>query len=287
MFDDDVLEELADEKQREVPPVFIAFYSGGFYKDEGVKLVDPVIQAVRDCGLSDEDTLVLHHPDGYGMEGSGYDPYPAYLDRLEEEIDKVPTRRGRRLILFGHSRGMCPAFALACRLGVQRVVKIYVLGGGAIIPGYKTGWEHVSDHFKTGGDDLIVKWLASMQPDNLILKKATECNEKQLEAMMVESKWLTNLITLTRLQYKFAMFPEPNRDLKVTDVPIMGFILAKDPGAQRKDLEHWSKSTTAKVELVELDSGHMDCLSPQGGKGSKVFPLGDIIGKDIKKCFLA
>mmetsp|Transcript_36743 Transcript_36743/g.84594 ORF Transcript_36743/g.84594 Transcript_36743/m.84594 type:complete len:287 (+) Transcript_36743:49-909(+) len=284
MFDDDVMEDLLREKLDEYPPIFVAFYSGGFYPAEGEKLVEPILQAVKEQGL--KDTLILHHPDAYGMEGSGYEPYPAYLDRLVEEIDKDPQRAGRRLLLFGHSRGVCPAYALACRLGQRRVKKIYVTATGGFQLGEKTGWEHISEHFKSGGDDLVVKWLLTNNPGNAILEQAAKSKPQELEAMLADSKWFRDLMTLTKLQYKTAMFPDPTRDLKVTDVPIMSFPLTQDPSADKKSCAAWTKCTTAKVEYVEINTTHMGVLKPQAKKGSseqKHFPLGIAIGKDIKQ----
>lgn len=285
-FDDDVLDEMTqDDAARE--PILVGFYSGGFYPEEGRALLTDVMETAKKHDI--KDTLILDHPDGYGMKGSGYEPYPGYIDRLVEEIDKEPSRKGRPLLLLGHSRGGCPAMAVATRLG-SRVLKVYLLSCSGMEPGKPTGWEGLAEHFKTGGDELILAWLLSMQPGNKILTIALETSKdpKALQELYDDGKWLRNMVELTRLQYREAMFPDMSSGIiDKIQAPIMAISPLQDPGAQPEMMQSLDKLAGGEFELKTVNAGHMDILQATKANKKKGIPykfeLGELLGPDFEK----
>lgn len=286
MFDDDVLDQMVEEDAAR-EPILVGWYSGGFYPPEGRALLTDIMASAREAEI--KDTLVLDHPDGYDIEGEGYDPYPKYIDRLIAEIDSDPARAGRPLLLLGHSRGACPCMAVSTRLG-KRVLKVYIVSCGAMTPGKPTGWEMMSHDFKKGGDELLLAWLLSMQPGNLILKRAldTAADKKALQELYDDSKWLREMVSLTRMQYREAMYPDmPNKVIDVIEAPIMAISPLQDPSCPPEANEGWAKMTTGGFELKTLDAGHMDVLkATQANKKKGIlysFPLGDLLAPDFAK----
>lgn len=290
MFDDDLLDDM-DAKQGEMmskDPVLLLLFSGGFYPDEGRNLLKDVIACAEENGF--RHTFVVDHPDGYDMKGSGYDPYPEYIKRCEEEIDKDPDRAGRPLVIFGHSRGCCGGMALATYFE-DRVIKTFLCACGPIALGTPTMWENLSKHFQTGGDDLILEWLFSMQPGNLILPRALEVArrdpEGELQKMYADSKWLRNMVGLTRLQYKEAMYPLMTGDdpvIQKVHCDICAVCPLKDPGATPEVMAGWENISTGKFQMLEVDAGHIDILQAEKKKGQTIkFPLGDAIGPEFAK----
>mmetsp|Transcript_18513 Transcript_18513/g.49657 ORF Transcript_18513/g.49657 Transcript_18513/m.49657 type:complete len:288 (-) Transcript_18513:84-947(-) len=281
MFDDDVLDEM-DILDASKHPVLVGWYSGGFYKEEGRGLLKDIMETAKEYGM--RDTLVLDHPDEYNMEGEGYEPYRRYVDVLIERIDEDPERTGRPLLLFGHSRGACAAMAVATRLGA-RVLKVYIVATGAMVPDQPSGWEQMSLAFKKGGDELILGWLLSMQPGNLVLARAFEAakaNDGTLQAMYSESKWLTSMVTLTRRQYREAMYPDMTKDVQVLSIPLCAVSPLQDPSTQPEHNAGWNLMTTAECEQLTVDAGHMDVLKAKKKKGHrKEFPLGDLLGPNF------
>lgn len=83
-FDDDVLDQLETPAEPQQEPVLVCFYSGGFYHNDGRKLLNDLLESAAKKGIG--DTLVLGFPDHYGIKGEGYEWWPIYVDRLVEEL---------------------------------------------------------------------------------------------------------------------------------------------------------------------------------------------------------
>merc|ERR1712224_883045 len=167
-------------------PVLVGFYSGGFFHNDGRKLLDNLLECAAKKGIG--ESLILGFPDHYEFRGEGYEWWSKYVDRLVEEIDSEGYS-GRPLLIFGHSRGCCPAMSLATRLGKQ-VLKVYLCGSTPIETGKPTAWEQLSIGFKKGGDKELLAWFSSLQPGNEILARAAALPESEIPKVLDESKWL-------------------------------------------------------------------------------------------------
>lgn len=258
-FDDDVLDQLETPAEPQQEPVLVCFYSGGFYHNDGRKLLNDLLESAAKKGIG--DTLVLGFPDHYDIKGEGYEWWPKYVDRLVEEIDNEGYG-DRPLLVFGHSRGCCPAMSLASRLG-KRVLKVYTCGTGAIAAGEPTPWEMLSINFKKGGDKELLAWFASLQPGNVILERAASLPESEIPQALSESKWLASTVSLMRLQYRNATYPQmigEDAVIKAIPSPIMAFRLMLDAGDTDHAFVPSRFATTAGVELKQIKAGHMDCL---------------------------
>eukprot|EP00440_Ansanella_granifera_P043414 gb/GFBE01047063.1/.p1 GENE.gb/GFBE01047063.1/~~gb/GFBE01047063.1/.p1 ORF type:complete len:503 (+),score=104.18 gb/GFBE01047063.1/:1-1509(+) len=245
---------------RDHEPLFCAWYSGGFSPKDGEKLLAPLLEAVQQVGL---ETATFHFPDAYEMSGRGRGPWASYVDLLVREINQVAGSASRPLVLFGHSRGAAPATTVAYRLG-QRVKKVYIAACGAMRVGEPTGWETLSSHFQEGGDRDLLKWFASLQPENVLLHRtAWETSDAEFEEQIESSKFLSDMLNVMRTQYRDAMFPDPDRDFGEFQAPIMAISPSQDENSQTVHMQDWGLLTSAGFELESVDAGHMDCLQPK------------------------
>lgn len=261
-FDDEALDELDARPEQE--PVLVCFYSGGFFHADGQKLLSDVLSSAARVGLG--DSLVLGFPDHYGIEGEGIEWWPKYVDLLVEQIDSEEAYRGRPLLLFGHSRGACPAMSVATRLG-SRVLKVYITGCGPIEMGKPTAWELLSTAFKKGGDKELLAWFSSLQPGNVILKRASDLPEVEIPNALAQSKWLASTVKLMRLQYRDATFPlmtGDDADIQVISAPLMVGVPLQDAGCTEEICKPWEFSSHGGCEFVVANQGHMDCIVKDG-----------------------
>lgn len=281
-FDFDDLEEKAAQKST---PVFVAWYSGGFSAKDGEALLEPLTTAVK-MAFPAVDVLVLHYPDVYNIEGEGSEPWPTYVDRLVEEIDKEPSRKDRPLILFGHSRGNAPCMTLAARLGA-RVLKIYIAATPAPIPGQPSPFKALSDTFKQTGDVGLLQWFVGLNPGNLMMEgmcKGVVSGEMKIE----DSPFLNSMMTLMRRQYRDAMWPDMERDFKGVVSPILAFGPRLDLDVSLETMQGWGLWTTggAKVKMIS-GAGHMDCLRPSLVDGEVKCILIETLLKDMESTMRA
>lgn len=224
-----------------------------------MKLLQPLMDALRAAGVQ---TKILHFPDAYELDGQGREPWAGYVDKLVEEIDKAAGSSSRPLLLFGHSRGAAPAITVATRLGA-RVRKVYIAACGAMEQGKATGWELLSHRFKEGGDRDLIKWFSSIQPDNILLNRlAYEASDTEFQSQITSSKFFGDMLQLMRVQYRDAMYPDPDRDFNIISAPIMAFSPLLDEGSQPEHLAGWGLLTSGSFQLERVMAGHMDCLMP-------------------------
>mmetsp|Transcript_129245 Transcript_129245/g.326233 ORF Transcript_129245/g.326233 Transcript_129245/m.326233 type:complete len:292 (+) Transcript_129245:80-955(+) len=279
-------DELGDEDQLETfaasssTPIFVAWYSGGFHKEKGEELLTMLLDSVKREFLH-IDTLVLHYPDVYDIEGEGSDPWPSYVDRLIQEIDQEPSRAGRPLILFGHSRGNAPAMTVAARLG-QRVLKIYLAASDAPVIGEPSPFQRLSERFKREGDLGLLEWFVSLNPGNRAMESlytSVASGEMKIE----DSKFGESMITLMRRQYKDAIWPDMERDFKGVCSPIMAFRPEHDPSSTRAGMDRWKEWTTSSARAkVVIRATHMGILGPQMIDGQEECVMIEEILKDMK-----
>lgn len=271
MFDDDLLDQL-DEKEKGEEPLFICWYSGGYKKKDGEALMAPFMDGIRAAGY---DAFCLHFPNEYGMTEEGMEPWPKYIDRLVEEIDSDPKRKGRPMFLFGHSRGNAPAMSLATRLG-PRVLKVFIAASGGPTPGDVSPFQRLSEGFKETGDVGLLTWFVSLNPGNMMMEQML-ATVKDGSMAIEDSAFLNELLKLIRVQYKDAMFPDMTRDIKKLSIPIVAIGPRYDPGSQREAMKVWGFwSDDCVVKMI--DSGHMDCLKPRGPED---FELLEYVLKEI------
>lgn len=276
MFDDlDELDAQLDSQAQAERPMFVAWYSGGYRKKDGEALLAPVTDAVKAAGY---DAFCLHFPNEYGMTEEGMEPWPKYVDRLVEEIDGDPERRGRPMFLFGHSRGHAPALSVATRLGPSRVLKVFVAASGGTLIGDVSPFQRLSEGFKVTGDIGLLEWFVSLNPGNMMMEGMLK-SVKDGVMKPEDSPFLNDLMTLMRVQYKDAMYPDMTRDIKKLECPIVALGPRYDPGAQREAMKVWEQWTDSCVVKM-LDSGHMDCLRP---KADGEFELLEVVLKEIAR----
>eukprot|EP00930_Biecheleria_cincta_P030213 TRINITY_DN20939_c0_g1_i1.p1 TRINITY_DN20939_c0_g1~~TRINITY_DN20939_c0_g1_i1.p1 ORF type:complete len:349 (+),score=82.71 TRINITY_DN20939_c0_g1_i1:84-1130(+) len=260
------------------PPLFCAWYSGGFFKKDGEKLLAPLIDAVQKAGL--EDTAVLHFPNEYDMIGEGREAWASYVDRLVEEINKAAGDDKRSIVVFGHSRGASPAICVATRLGA-RCKKVYIAACGAMVKGQATAWENLSMAFKQGGDRDLLKWFSSLQPENVVLSRtANDTTDAEFEEHVKSSKFMSEMLGLMRTQYRNAMYPDPDKDFTVVLAPIMAFSPIQDAGSGPEVTQGWGELTSGGFQLETVDAGHMDCLAPNPEGKCELF---EKISKDLQQ----
>eukprot|EP00413_Alexandrium_margalefii_P026820 CAMPEP_0204563644 /NCGR_PEP_ID=MMETSP0661-20131031/34424_1 /ASSEMBLY_ACC=CAM_ASM_000606 /TAXON_ID=109239 /ORGANISM="Alexandrium margalefi, Strain AMGDE01CS-322" /LENGTH=492 /DNA_ID=CAMNT_0051571219 /DNA_START=44 /DNA_END=1522 /DNA_ORIENTATION=+ len=238
------------------PPVLVMFYSGGFTRDEGNKTLDTLRATLKKRGVKDQ--LVLDHSNEYGFTGEGYEPWPRYVEKLVELIDK--DYAGRSLIIFGHSKGTGPAMSVASRLG-SRVLKCYAVACGSWLPGRPTPWEKLSKGFKQKNDQGLLAWFASLNPGNLLLETVAYGPEDQFEELMESSAFLKSKLELMRLQYRDAMYPDMSKRV-IDEFPAELCAVSPlfDGGSQPLDMIGFRKFSKS-FELWEIFAGHSDVLS--------------------------
>eukprot|EP00930_Biecheleria_cincta_P064792 TRINITY_DN50458_c0_g1_i1.p1 TRINITY_DN50458_c0_g1~~TRINITY_DN50458_c0_g1_i1.p1 ORF type:complete len:651 (-),score=119.39 TRINITY_DN50458_c0_g1_i1:68-2020(-) len=238
-------------------PVLVCWYSGGFSQEQGRELLAALLEAAADVGL---ETLVLHFPDSYGIQGQGSEPWPAYVDRLIEEIDRAPERRGRPLFLFGHSRGCTPAMSVAKRLG-QRVLKVYCAACAAPKPGEESHFKAMAEHFQKGSEIDMLRWLYSIQPDNEMLQVlVSEAESEGMES--IRGPFVDSMLDIVKRQYRDAVWPDMQRDFSIIPAPIMAISPTRDATVQPNLMTGWKLWTSAHFSFREVDAGHMECLQP-------------------------
>jgi len=279
-FDFDDLEEQDPTELLKGPPVFCAWYSGGFTKEDGQALVSQLIGSIRQ-EYRQVDTLVLHFPNEYGMIEEGSDPWPKYVDRLIEEIDSDPKRAGRPLLLFGHSRGNAPAMTVASRLK-DRVLRVYIAASSAPVHGQPSPFQTLSEGFKQSGDIGLLAWFYSLQPENMMLKSMLE--EVHKGTPVEDMPFLNKMLTLMRQQYKDAMWPDMERDFSGVTAPITAFGPRLDAGCSREGMEGWKSWTScperSKVKMIS-GATHMGCVTKTLLDGVESCVLIDEILRDI------
>lgn len=236
-------------------PVLGVFYSGGMSKQQGAEMVKEFLTVAAGKGITDQ--VLLHHPEGYDIEGDGTDAWPSYIGRLIEAIDSDADRRGRPLILWGHSKGATEAMSLATRLG-ERVLKVYCVASGAPRPGEVSPFQTMAENFKLGTDLDLLKWFCTMNVDRA-LHRMVEAVEKG-DLTIESSPYLKNKLALMKRQYVTTTYPDMARDFKVIAAPIMGVWPMTDPSTPRDSVEAWSVWTSGGFELRKVSAGHMDCL---------------------------
>ena len=182
-------------------------------------------------------------------------------------------------MLFGHSRGAAPAICVASRLGA-RVKQVYIAACGAMRAGEATAWEALSKNFKQGGDRELLGWFYSLQPENVFLKRAVEKADDEFEEQVNSSKFLSDMLSLMRRQYRDAMYPDPDRDFKAVPANVTAFAALLDEGSQPEHMEDWKLLTLAKFQNVSLNAGHMDCLAPNTAGKCELF---EFLQKDLKQ----
>jgi len=274
-FDFDELEDVDPVRE----PIFCAWYSGGFFPKDGEALIGPLMAAVKK-EFPQIDVMTMHFPDAYGMTGEGTEPWPDYISRLVEEIDKEPSRTGRPLILFGHSRGSCPAMCLAKRLG-RRVLKVYIACSGGPVRGQVSPFQSLSEGFKEAGDAGLLRWFKSLNPGNAMMESM--CDSVISGDMKIEeSKFLNDMITLMRTQYMNAMYPDMDRDHDGVISPLMVFGPRLDADCPFESMQRWSDWTTGDFKCKMISgAGHMDCLKPIMLDGEMRCVLWETLLKDM------
>lgn len=246
-------------------PVLVCWYSGGFTPEEGNDLLGPFLAAAKAAGIADQ--LVLDYPDVYEIKGKGSEPWNRYVDRLVYEINSNRDFRNRPLLLFGHSRGASSAMSVALRLG-RRVRKVYIAAcaGTSLTLGQPSGWERLSEAFQPPDSDRkLLRWFASLQPDNLILGRMANAPKAEMEEGIESSSWLKAKVELMRAQYRDAIFPDMNDsfDINVISAPILAISPSGDADCSVQACETWSDLTAGACEVLSVKAGHMDCLDPR------------------------
>lgn len=269
MFDFD-----EDEKIDGSEPLLVCWYSGGFPRADGNKLMAPLIEAAKEVGFT--NSLVLDLFNEYDIEGEGREPWATYVDKLVEEIDRESPHRP--LILLGHSRGAFGAMSVATRLG-DRVLKVYIAASGPIKLGEPSGMEVLSIDFKEKPGDLpLLTWFSSLDPDNMMLAEMSKCTEAELQEDLSRSAMMMQKVQLMRRQYKNSMYPDMTKDILVLSVPIMVLCPVRSAAAfdHPDNMGLWRHNTTGEFTMETIEAGHMDCLQ------DKQKLLDGIVG-DMKK----
>mmetsp|Transcript_65406 Transcript_65406/g.181457 ORF Transcript_65406/g.181457 Transcript_65406/m.181457 type:complete len:388 (+) Transcript_65406:74-1237(+) len=234
-------------------PVLCCWYSGGLDPNQGREQLEPIVKAARKAGL--KHVLVLDYPDTYGIEGEGSAPWAHYVDRLVREVDAEPERRGRELLLFGHSRGATPAMTVAARLG-QRVLKVYVASSGGPLPDQPSPFKGLSDYFKAKRDLDLLKWFCSLNPVPTMLRimESVQSGEIAIE----DSQYLADKLTLMKRHYVNAIWPDMQTDFKVLAVPILAVAGKRDASLSKQSMDMWKLWSTKEVKVKLIEAGHMD-----------------------------
>jgi len=207
-------------------------------------------------------TLVLGHTNHYKIVGEGYEYWPKYIDKVVEEIDRIKDYKDRPLLLFGHSKGTEVALSLATRLST-RVLKVYVVANGPILLGQATAWERLSADFKKSGEAGMLRWLASLQPENAMLGKIASLPPEAMREEIAQSKWLRETVELMTVQYKDAAFPRmrgDSPDIGLLSCALVAVSPTKDMGALPHVVEKWAANTTGCFQMITVNATHMGCL---------------------------
>lgn len=259
-FDDDALDDMDAAEMGTGSPYLVCFYSGGFKREDGHKLLTEFLEAAKKGGIKDQ--LILDHANEYNIKEEGYEPFVRYVDLLISKIDDVA--KGRPVILFGHSRGCMATGAVATRLG-RRVRKCYfVASQGSIVPGKVTEWERLTKRFKLGGQRSMLSWFAELQPDNLLLNRAAKAEEAERQEMIEGSKMLKSMVDIMTDQYMNGMFPDmKNKVIDKFPAHIAAISPLDDKNCQPDDIENYSKLTDGRFELLKFKATHMGILKDE------------------------
>jgi len=264
-FDDDVVEHMDHRREFDKDPVLVCWYSGGFYSKEGNELLAPLKAAAEEVGI--KDVLVLDFPDAYGMVKEGRDPWPKYVDRLIQEIDREPARRGRPLLLFGHSRGASPAMSVATRLmkdgRSDQVLKVYVAACTHVSPNEPTGWELTSAYLKAGTDKEMFEYFRDQQPGHPLLQKLANSSPEEINEFCEMSEKCRDMRNLYKVQYRDAMYPDTRRDIMKINVPIMAISPMQSPFETPDAMKEWEKFAGNGFEVLSIEGDHMGCIADQ------------------------
>ena len=93
------------------PPVLVSWFGAGNDKAQSQKMIEPLFEAARKAGLTEQLLLYLPH------EYPTCSLWSEYVRKMVSEIDKL--HKGRPLLLLGFSSGCAPAYAVAHRLGAR------------------------------------------------------------------------------------------------------------------------------------------------------------------------
>lgn len=238
-------------------PVLVCWYSGGLDATQGREQMSPLLDAAGKAGL--KHRLVLDYPDTYGIEGEGSKHWARYVDRLIEEIDSEPDRKGRKLILFGHSRGATPAMTLATRLDRRRVLKVYAVSSGAPIAGQDSPFKKLSEAFKASTDVDLLRWFCGLNPVPVLIRmmQSVEKGDMKIE----DSAYLKEKVDLMKRQYVNAIWPDMTKDFKVIDIPILAVGGKQDPNESPESMDRWRQWSSREVAVKWIEAGHMDAVN--------------------------
>mmetsp|Transcript_59536 Transcript_59536/g.134296 ORF Transcript_59536/g.134296 Transcript_59536/m.134296 type:complete len:206 (+) Transcript_59536:106-723(+) len=114
-FDEDTIEEL-NQRER---PIMALFYPAGLTPEMGRSQLFPLIMALKNAGIM--ESVVLDHAENYPEAAE-----TGYIPKLLEVIDEDPARRGKGLVLLGHSSSIGPTLGLCRALG-DRVQRLYLV----------------------------------------------------------------------------------------------------------------------------------------------------------------
>mmetsp|Transcript_65604 Transcript_65604/g.211664 ORF Transcript_65604/g.211664 Transcript_65604/m.211664 type:complete len:403 (-) Transcript_65604:93-1301(-) len=247
------------EQAEEDQPVLVCWYSGGLDKNQGREQLSGILEAAGKAGL--KHRMVMDFPDAFGIEGEGSIHWGKYVDKVVEEIDKDPDRHGRKLILFGHSRGATSAMTVATRLG-RRVLKVYVLSSGAPVPGEPSPFQMLSEGFKKSTDVDLLKWFCSLNPVPVLIRMMQSVEKGDMK--ISDSGYLKEKVALMKRQYVNAIWPDMQKDFKVINVPIMAVAGKQDQNESKESMERWKIWSTNEVTVRFINAGHMDTVDHTG-----------------------
>lgn len=237
-------------------PILCCWYSGGLTKEKGRDQLSGLTAAAKKAGI---EPLVLDFPDSYGIEGDGSSKrWAEYVNRLVEEIDKEPSRKGRPLFLFGHSRGCTPALTVAAKLKT-RVLKMFLLASGAPKKGVPSPFQFLAEGFKKGTDMDLLKWFAGLNPSP-VLHRTIQAVE-QGDIKLSDSKYLMDMLDTMKKQYVNTIWPDMNTDMEGITCPITAVSPRKDPDAQPPACWGYKELTSGRCDVKVVDAGHMDVVN--------------------------
>lgn len=244
-----------DEEKEFRGPILCCWYSGGLTPEKGREQLAGVVKAARKAGI---EALVLDFPDSYGIQGEGSAPWAGYVDRLVQEIDGEPSRRGRPLIVYGHSRGATPALTVAAKLKA-RVLKVFVLANGAPKKGQPSAFQFLAEAFKQGTDMDLLKWFAGLNPSPVLHR--TIASVESGEIKLSDSKYLLEMLATMKKQYVNTIWPDMSKDMDGITAPITVVSPRKDPDAQPPACWGFKEWTSGTVDVKVVDAGHMDVVN--------------------------
>mmetsp|Transcript_29042 Transcript_29042/g.81951 ORF Transcript_29042/g.81951 Transcript_29042/m.81951 type:complete len:284 (-) Transcript_29042:30-881(-) len=260
--DDDALAACLERKTREKPPVLVCFYSGGMTPEQGRELLREWLAAAAGAGVG--DAVVLDHPAVGGEHYACCGDLSSYCSRLVEVIDEAPERRGRSLVLFGHSYGCVRALGLAARLG-PRVRKMYLVACRAptMAPFLLDElWGVDSCASVSGlGDEALFEGLVEAYAHPLFARYR---ETRPLPPFVVES------MAVVRRMYSSPCSPSGSADLDAAwaayrreppSAPILAVAASGElpRGETAAKMEGWRELTSGAFELITVDEDHMAC----------------------------